>query len=60
MATDLGLTPTCSPVKSGVAAVENSSFKYLARETGAYLAYVTVGRLGIKVSDRLLEKIVYS
>ena len=60
MAKDLGLTPTCSPVKRGVAAVENSSFKYLARETGAYLAYVTVGRLGIKVSDRLLEKIVYS
>ena len=52
MAKDLGLTPTCSPVKSGVAAVENSSFKYLARETGAYLAYVTVGRLGIKLSDR--------
>lgn len=24
----------------------------LARETGAYLAYVTVGRLGIKLSDR--------
>ena len=52
MAKDLGVTPTCSPVKSGVAAVENSSFKYLARETGAYLAYVTVGRLGIKLSDR--------
>jgi uncharacterized SAM-binding protein YcdF (DUF218 family) len=52
MAHDLGVTPTCSPVKSGVAAVENSSFKYLARETGAYLAYVTVGRLGIKLSDR--------
>ncbi len=52
MAKDSGLTPTCSPVKSGLAAVENSSFKYLARETGALLAYVTVGRLGIKLSDR--------
>lgn len=52
MAADLGLSPTCSPVKSGVAAVENTSLKYLARETGAYLAYITVGRLGIKLSDR--------
>ncbi len=52
MAQDQDLIPTCSPVKSGLAAVENSSFKYLTRETGALLAYVTVGRLGIKLSDR--------
>ncbi|MDA3030570.1 MAG: YdcF family protein [Actinomycetota bacterium] len=52
MAQDQDLIPTCSPVKSGLAAVENSSFKYLARETGALLAYVTVGRVGIKLSDR--------
>jgi len=60
MAQDLSITASCSPVKSGVASVENSGFKYLSRETGAYLAYITVGRLGIKLSDRLLPKIVYS
>ena len=50
MAKDRGIKPTCSAVESGPAA--NSGIKYLARETGAYLAYVTVGRLGIKLSDR--------
>lgn len=50
MANDRGITATCSAVESGPAA--NSGIKYLARETGAYLAYVTVGRLGIKLSDR--------
>ena len=50
MAKDLGIKATCSAVESGPAA--NSGIKYLARETGAYLAYVTIGRLGIKLSDR--------
>jgi len=50
MAKDRGIKATCSAVESGPAA--NSGIKYLARETGAYLAYVTVGRLGIKLSDR--------
>ena len=60
MATDLGLTASCDPVKTGPASVTNSGYKYLARETGAYLAYITVGRLGIKLSDRLIEKNLYS
>ena len=50
MAKDRGIKSTCSAVESGPAV--NSGIKYLARETGAYLAYVTVGRLGIKLSDR--------
>jgi vancomycin permeability regulator SanA len=58
MARDYGLIATCSAVKSGPAA--NSGIKYLARETGAYLAYVTVGRLGIKLSDRLIAENLYS
>jgi hypothetical protein len=52
MATDLELIVSCDPVKSGPASVSNSPYKYLARETGAYLAYITVGKLGIKLSDR--------
>ena len=33
--------------------LENSGYKYLIREAGAYLAYITVGRRGIQVSDHL-------
>lgn len=52
MANDQGLSASCAAVETGPAAVANSGYKYLARETGAYLAYITVGRLGIKLSDR--------
>jgi vancomycin permeability regulator SanA len=55
MAEDLGFLASCSPVKSGAASVENSGLKYLSRETGAYLAYKTLGQLGINLSDRLMS-----
>ncbi|MFM8869022.1 MAG: YdcF family protein [Candidatus Nanopelagicus sp.] len=60
MAKDLGLSASCAPVETGPASVANSGYKYLARETGAYLAYITVGRLGIKLSDRLISTDLYS
>lgn len=53
MANDLGVVATCSPAKTGPNALENSGKRYLARETGAYLAYVTLGRRGIHISDHL-------
>ena len=53
MANDRGLVATCSPVQSGPNALAKSGFKYLIREAGAYLAYITVGRRGIHVSDHL-------
>jgi uncharacterized SAM-binding protein YcdF (DUF218 family) len=59
MAKDLGLIPSCAPVESGPASVTNSGYKYLAREAGAYLAYITVGRLGIKLSDRIIATNLY-
>ncbi len=59
MAEDLGLIASCAPVETGPASVENSGYKYLAREAGAYLAYITVGRLGIKLSDRLISTNLY-
>jgi len=59
MAKDLGIAASCAPVETGPAAVSNSGYKYLARETGAYLAYITVGRLGIKISDRLISTNLY-
>ncbi len=52
MATDLGVSATCSPAKSGPATVAKSNWHYIARETGAYLAYKTAGRFGIHLSDQ--------
>ena len=53
MANDLGAVASCSPVKSGPAALANSGKRYLIREAGAYLAYVSLGRRGIHISDHL-------
>jgi len=53
MANDQGVVSTCSPVQTGPNTIENSGYKYLLRETGAYLVYITVGRRGIQVSDHL-------
>jgi len=53
MANDLGVVATCSPVKSGTNSLANSGKRYLMRETGAYLSYVTLGRRGIHISDHL-------
>ena len=53
MANDLGVVATCSPVKTGPNSLANSGKRYLVRETGAYLSYVTLGRRGIHISDHL-------
>ncbi len=53
MANDQGIVSTCSPVQSGPNTIANSGYKYLIREAGAYLVYITVGRRGIQVSDHL-------
>jgi hypothetical protein len=53
MANDRGLVATCSPVQGGPNALEKSGFKYLIREGGAYLAYITLGRRGVQISDHL-------
>ena len=53
MAKEEGVLGTCSPVQTGPNTLENSGYKYLLREAGAYLAYITVGRRGIQVSDHL-------
>jgi len=52
MATDLGVKATCSPVTTGPGAVTATGWHYIARETGAYLAYKTAGRLGIHLTDQ--------
>ena len=53
MANDQGVVSTCSPVITGPNALENSGYKYLLREAAAYLVYLTLGRRGIEISDRL-------
>jgi uncharacterized SAM-binding protein YcdF (DUF218 family) len=53
MANDQGVVSTCSPVGTGPNTISASSYKYLLREAGAYLVYITVGRRGIQVSDHL-------
>jgi uncharacterized SAM-binding protein YcdF (DUF218 family) len=53
MAKDLDAIATCSPVQDGPNSLENSRLRYLVREAGAYLAYITLGRRGINISDHL-------
>jgi uncharacterized SAM-binding protein YcdF (DUF218 family) len=53
MANDLGAIATCSPAQSGPNSLKNSHYRYLIREAGAYLAYITLGRRGIHISDHL-------
>ena len=53
MANDQGIVSTCSPVQTGPNTISKSGYKYLLREAGAYLVYITVGRRGIQVSDHL-------
>ena len=53
MAQDLGIRASCSPVLTGPNSLIHSNMRYLVREAGAYLAYITLGRHGIHISDRL-------
>ena len=53
MANDLGVIASCSPVQTGPNALANSGRRYLLREAGAYLAYISLGRRGIHISDHL-------
>lgn len=55
MANDQGIVSTCSPVQTGPNTIANSGYRYLLREAGAYLVYITVGRRGIQISDHLPE-----
>ena len=53
MAQDFDAEVTCSPSQSGPNTLEKSRYRYLIREAGAYLAYITLGRRGIHISDHL-------
>jgi vancomycin permeability regulator SanA len=53
MANDLGISTTCSPVTTGPYSLKNSSYRYLMRESVAYVAYLFLEKRGIHVSDHL-------
>ena len=53
MAEDLDAIASCSPVTGGPNSLAGSRLRYLVREAGAYLAYITLGRRGINISDHL-------
>ena len=57
IAKDFGFDATCSPVRTGIASLDKAGFRYLLRETGAYLAYITLGRRGIHISDHVARKL---
>lgn len=57
MAKDFGFDASCSPVRTGIASLDKVGFRYLIRETGAYLAYITLGRRGIHISDHVAWKL---
>lgn len=53
MAKDFDAIASCSPSQSGPNTLEKSRYRYLIREAGAYLAYITLGRRGVHISDHL-------
>ena len=52
-ARDLGVSARCTPARSGPGSLAATGFRYIFRETSAYLAYETVGRFGIHLSDQI-------
>lgn len=52
-AKDLGIAASCAPATTGPESLHNSGWRYILRESGAFLAYKTVGQLGIHISDQV-------
>ena len=52
-ARDLGVSTTCASAQTGPGSLKTTGIRYIFRETGAYLAYETVGRFGIHLSDQI-------
>ena len=48
-----GISATCAQSQSGPGSLKSTGFRYIFRETGAYLSYETVGRFGIDLSDQI-------
>ena len=48
-----GISATCAQSQSGPGSLKSTGIRYIFRETSAYLAYETVGRFGIHLSDQI-------
>lgn len=57
MAQDFQLKAECVAVDEGPNKLGSASTRYLFREMGAYLAYITLGRRGIHLSDHTFTTI---
>lgn len=49
----LGISTTCAAVQSGPGSLKSTGLRYIVRETAAYLAFETVGRFGIHLTDQI-------
>lgn len=52
-AKDLGIRASCAPTTTGPESLHSSGWRYILRESGAFLAYKTVGQFGIHLSDQV-------
>ena len=52
-AKDLGISASCAPTTTGPASVKSAGWRYIVRETGAFLAYKSVGQFGIHLTDQV-------
>ncbi len=52
-ARNLGIKATCAQSQSGPGSLKSTGLRYIVREMNAYLAYETVGRFGIHLSDQI-------
>ena len=57
MAKDAQLDAQCVAVDKGPNKLGSASSRYLFREMGAYLAYITLGRRGIHLSDHHIQSV---
>lgn len=52
-ARNLGVKASCAQSQSGPGSLKSTGLRYIFREMTAYLAYETVGRFGIHLSDQI-------
>ena len=48
-----GISATCAPSKNGPGSLKSTGARYIFREMSAYIAYETVGRFGIHLTDQI-------
>ena len=49
----LGISATCAESRNGPGSLKSTGARYIFREMSAYIAYETVGRFGIHLSDQI-------